>query len=275
MPLFYKQSKVGFAWVFYLYKIFIYIQIYILYKKGPSTRRFISCALSFLLFGLTGGRSLVVFLTLAVFFISTIVYGIRISRKKIFLIMGAAVLLFSLVSISRSGGDIKHYFSGNAVIMDFSNTKALSDSLSYVKNNDDFYFLSMEDFVYSLVPRYFYPEKPVSSAETRKVYKDFFKSKRTTNITFGYYGNIFLNLGYSGFIVSFVVLIFFYKAYLKLIDSIQIIRIRNFLMILFFSHYGLVLRGGIINSRIFLLFITVFIAVAYVEVQKNKVVSNE
>jgi hypothetical protein len=119
--------------------------------------------------------------------------------------------------------------------------------------------------MFTFIPRSLYPEKPVSTAETRLVYKDMLSDGRTTNITFGIYGNMVINMGYLGLAVAPLLVIWLSVFYYRTIQKLSMKKPSTFIALYFFITYLYVLRGGFINIRIVMALIVLVAAVSCYE----------
>lgn len=264
---FYAQSKVGTAWVFFVYQFLIYLMLYDVYRSGFKNYKFYMIFFSIFLIALTGGRSTIISYLVLMSFIYFVVYekAVRIS-----LVISFACLFFAILSgnaLLRHGQDTSFvdYINSDAFKLDFNSSFVLQDSIDYVHNNDDHYLISLEDAYYSFIPRKLMPSKPVSTAETRLVYKDMLSDGRTTNITFGVYGNMVINFGYAGLFIGFLCFFIANYQYIRVCSRLSYRRAYDFVFLFFFMMFILVLRGGFFNMRVVLSLIVVSFAVLFYE----------
>ncbi|MCX9525728.1 hypothetical protein, partial [Vibrio cholerae] len=262
---FYAKSKIGTAWVYFVIQFFIYILIYDVYKRKPTKLRLFLTVLAIMLTGLPGGRSTLILWLVSLIWICITVHAFRVNRFYMIVSALFFLLVFSGNAVLRSGsiGNVGGYFTSDAFRHDFNSSYILQDSIDYVHDNDDYYGVALQDFLYAFLPRKIYPEKPVSTAETRLVYSDFLSDDRTTNITFGMYGNLVINLGYMGLFISPIIVAFFTFKYFSVFSSL--VRgentVMNFYWFYFFLMYMICLRGGVINVRLVLMFIVLTFSV--------------
>lgn len=260
---FYAKSKVGTAWVFFLYQFILFLMLYDLYRTSFKTYKVVIIVLALVLLGFTGGRSALISLFIFVFFIYSIVHRKVIKKYYVLIALSLFFVIFVGNAILRGGegNTFNDYIKSDAFLLDFNNSFVLQDSVDYVNNNDNFYLVSLQDFIYAFVPRSLMPEKPVSTAETRLVYRELLSDGRTTNITFGVYGNMIINFGFLGMLITPILVIGCNIFYLNMCNRIKNKRPLDFLLLYFFIMYILVLRGGFFNSRIFISLIFVLFAI--------------
>lgn len=246
---FYTKNSEGTAWVFLIINILVFLLLYDVYRAGADWSRLLVILLCLMIVSLTGGRSIIIVQAMFLFFI---VYVVRGKEFGASIMLG--VLLFSSVvflgnAVMRSGG-MDSYLEG-ATQFDFDSSFILSDVSDYVEINGPSYLISITDFYNFFMPRYFNPDKPISTAETRLIYPDV--AERGTNYTFGFYANALLNLGYAGVFLAPIFLLVYQYVYYS-----YCVRFRSSasgFFVLFFCFYSIqVVRGGVINSR-FLIFI--------------------
>lgn len=249
---FYALSKRGTAWIFYLISLFIFIMILDFYFNGMSSRsRIFIFLLSVFSLAMTGGRSLTIVMLLITFFVFTIVHRNRIAVFKIIALTFLILIIFVGNSILRSSS-FQAYIETKSITMDFDAAFILDDTLSYLKTNDVPYFLSLEDFVLLFIPRYFWPDKPMSTAETRLVYP--VVAEYGTNYTFGLYSNLLLNCGDFTYLIIPLFIIISNLLYFYLVLNQKKSKF-NFIVLFFILYYIQFLRGGLINYRLFSTFI--------------------
>lgn len=264
---FYAKSKIGTAWVFFLYQFFLFLMLYDMYKSGVKKYRVVIFFLCVLIIALTGGRSSIISYMIFLVYIAIVVHGVIVPKKIvltlvmfIFLIFSGNALLRSTVENS-SEASVFSYLESDAFLLDFDNSFVLQDAIDYNYENGVSYLIFLEDLVYSFIPRAVYPNKPVSTAETRLVYSELLSDGRTTNYTFGIYGNAYLNFGYIGFLLATIVTIVVGFKYHNVFNRVHLRRTKDFFYIYFFMMFILVLRGGYFNIRIFMSFIVIFLSV--------------
>jgi len=256
--MFYAKSKVGTAWVYFFLQAFVFTALYDIYLTGNSKFKIICVLLLILINAATGGRSNVI--TYLFFFI--IIYGV-IWRGRYILIVGGSVLIlvfstFLYNTLSRSGMDnISEYMETKSSIADFNQLYAIADSIDYWNDNGACNTCLLEDLSYFFIPRRLYPDKPISNAETRRVYPEV--AARGTTQTFGLYGGSILNLG----LFSFIFIPVFYFFYTYAFFSSIYTRRKSYLSF-FFIYCGVnavqFVRGGVLDIRLIRLFVTFLLA---------------
>ncbi|MPY15222.1 oligosaccharide repeat unit polymerase, partial [Salinivibrio sp. VGrn1] len=271
---FYAQSKVGTAWVFYLYQSMIFLMLYDIYKSGSNKYKLCILFLVIVLLALSGGRAAII----SYFLFLSFIYFISHEKPLRFIHAAFFTVIFLTIMVGnaliRQGHDTSflEYVNSDAFKLDFNSSFVLQDSIDYIDNKNDHYLVALKDFYYAFVPRSLMPDKPVSTAETRLVYKDMLSDGRTTNITFGIYGNMILNFGYSGLFLGFLLLFFANYRYVKVCLNIPRRRAIDFIFLFLFMMFVLVLRGGFLNIRIVLpLMVLIFVVVTYESLGRLKV----
>ncbi|MEZ8144282.1 hypothetical protein A1OK_22110 [Enterovibrio norvegicus FF-454] len=264
---FYAKSKVGTAWVFFVYQFLIFLMLYDIYKSGFRGYKVCILLLAILLIALTGGRSTIISYLVFIGFIYFFVYDkkVRISLVLIFVVLFIAIV--SGNSLLRHGQNTSFidYVNSDAFKLDFNSSFVLQDSIDYVHSNNDHYFVALEDAYYAFIPRRVMPSKPVSTSETRLVYSDMLSDGRTTNITFGVYGNMIINFGYGGLFLGLLCLFLANYKYIKVCSRLAYRKATDFIFLFIFMMFVLILRGGFFNMRIVLSLIVVTAAVIVYE----------
>lgn len=271
---FYAKSKIGTAWVYFVYQFILVLMIFDFYKSKYNRNKLLIIIFTIALLAMTGGRTTVISLFLLLLFIFSIVNVTIIKKRYIVILISIFSIIFFSNIILRGGEDntLDNYFESNAVVLDFNNTYLINDTLKYIDNHDDYHFVSLIDFAYFFVPRALDPDKPISTAETRLLYSDMLSDGRSTNITFGLYGNLLINLGYLGIIIAPIFTFFMNYIYIKLCNRLPLHKSRDFILLYFFITYLIVLRGGIINSRVFASLLIVMVVIAfYTVISKLKI----
>lgn len=260
---FYAQSRIGTAWVIFLMQICIFFMVYDMFMSGFAKYKLAIFFLCLFMLIMTGGRTLAIIIIAMMFYVRLVVHGGKVPRKIIVASVAIFLAVFFINTVYRSGAEnIAEYIGSKSSSMDFDNSKVFADSLRYERNNNHEILVSLEDFMYMFVPRRLYKEKPVSTAETRMVYSEMLEDGRTTNITFGIYGNLVVNLSaYSLFLAPMLVVLLGFIYHLYFCKGAKL-KVGSFFLMTMFLFYPLVLRGGFINARIFLIFILIVIAVA-------------
>jgi hypothetical protein len=193
---FYTMNSYGAAWVFLLFNIILFLMLYDIYRVGFNKNKLFLFLLSLMVVVFTGGRSMAVVLLSLLLFLLVVVNNVKINASYYAGALILAVLVFGGNSLLRLGG-VDNYVE-SATSLDFDNSFILNDVIDHVDKNGPEYLISLQDFYYFFIPRYFSEEKPVSTAETRLIYPEV--AERSTNYTFGIYANVLLNFGYYGLI---------------------------------------------------------------------------
>jgi hypothetical protein len=255
---FYSQSKVGTSWVFFFLYSFVFVSLYDVYKNGFTNFKMISILLLILINAATGGRGNVI----TYLFLFILIYGVT-WRGKNLVVMGGGVFIliaatFAYNTLSRSSsGDVVEYLESNSSTADLNQVYATRDSLDYWLDNGACYSCFFEDLTFFFLPRYIYPNKPISNAETRLVYPEV--AARGSSYTFGIYGSTLINLG----AVTFVFIPIFYFLYAYSFFSSLYSKRKTF-MKFFFIYCGVnavqFVRGGVFDVRLIRLFVTFILA---------------
>lgn len=255
---FYSQSKVGTSWVFFFLYSFVFVLLYDVYKNGFTNFKMISILLLILINAATGGRGNVI----TYLFLFILIYGVT-WRGKNLIVMGGGVLIliastFAYNTLSRSSSvDVVEYLESNSSTADLNQVYAISDSLNHWLDNGACYNCFFEDLTFFFLPRYIYPNKPISNAETRLVYPEV--AERGSSYTFGIYGSTLINLGAVTFI--FIPVFYFLYAY-SFFNSLYSDR-KTFIKF-FFIYCGVnavqFVRGGVFDVRLIRLFVTFILA---------------
>lgn len=251
---FYTKNSEGTAWVFLIFNALIFLLLYDVYRAGATSGRIFFIVSSLLIISLTGGRSTII---VQFFFLLYTVYVVHGKKMNLMVVLGVFLIssfVFVGNAIMRSGG-VETYANSSAQL-DFDSSFILFDVASYVETDGPEYFVSLDDFYNFFIPRVLNPDKPISTAETRLIYPEV--AARGTNYTFGYYGNMLLNLGYAGlFLFPFILLMYQYLYYSY---SLRYRANAAGFVIIFFCFYSIqFVRGGFINSR-FLIFLFSIVA---------------
>lgn len=252
---FYALTKRGTAWLFIFLYAVIFMMLYDIYISGVNLLKSLCFFFVLALVAMTGGRSFIVVAALFYFYIRVVIWHARFGFGRALFVLLFSGIVFLGGAILRAGS-LDSYAEGS-VSLDFDAAFILNDSIVHAEEHGFSYLLSLEDFYNTFVPRYFNEDKPMSTAETRLVYPEV--ADRGTNYTFGIYANSFLNLGYVGF-VAVPVYVFFASA---LFYYFSVSRVRGFFsfVVLFYLFYSLqFVRGGMINSRLLFIFISILIA---------------
>ncbi len=256
--LFYSQSKVGTSWVFFFLYAFVFVALYDVYLSGFSIFKIICVLALILINAATGGRGNVI----TYLFLFIVIYGV-VWRGKNILFMGVAVLLFIASTflyntLYRSGNDnLSGYLESKSSVADLNQVYAIGDSIDYWSENGACYTCVFEDLSNFFVPRYFYPDKPISNAETRHVYPEV--AATGTTQTFGIYGGSIINLGFFSFLFIPIFYLFYTYGYFYALYSTKKTYLKFFLIYCGVNAVQFV-RGGVIDARLFRLFATFFLA---------------
>ena len=164
-----------------------------------------------LMLSMLGGRSLLICVVFMVLYISSERY-----RIKAGLLFGGMALILGIILIGTSlrVPDLDFYLE-KVVRFDFDLSDVFSDSLRYVHQHGPSWFLFLRDFQ-SFIPSAFWPDKPISTAETHLLYSE--RALSGTSTTFGLYGNAVINFGILGILpvcVAYFGFGFYYYRYCK------------------------------------------------------------
>jgi len=207
-----------------------------------------------LMLSMLGGRSLLICIVFMLVYISSERYRIRAG-----MLFGGLLIIGGIIFIGTSlrVPDLDFYLE-KVIRFDFDLSEVLSDSLRYVHQHGPSWFMFMTDFQ-SFIPSAFWPNKPISTAETRLIYSE--RAYWGTSTTFGLYGNALLNLGVLGIVLvcaTYFVFGFYYYRYCK--RSLPP-------MWMYFFHSALAfqtnwLRGGLFSVRLVELLVVMWAGVA-------------
>lgn len=257
---FYTLSRRGGSWVFFFLNAFVFIVLYDLYRYGFSKFK-ILCFLGLVVINAAAGSRGNIITYLLCFIL---IYGVVWKGKRIFftglLAAGFILMTFFYNTLSRSGsGDIVDYLESKASSIDFNQASAINDSLEYWGNEGACYTCFAEDLSVFFIPRHFYPDKPMSNAETRLVYPSVAANGSTW--TFGIYGSSIINIGVLAF--AFVPIFYFFYSYLYFAALTSASKsFFNFSMIYFGANAIQFVRGGVIDVRLIRLLVTLLLVYA-------------
>ena len=206
----------------------------------------------------TGGRGhIITFL-----FLLIIIYAVVWRGKKVLFMGGLIAILivssFAYNTLFRSGAsDISEYMESVSSIADMNQANAIRDAIDYWYREGACYTCFIEDLSNFFVPRYFYPDKPISNAETRAVYPEV--AAMGTTQTFGIYGGTFINIGLLTIIFVPAFYFFYSYAYIRSLYATQKSYL-NFFLIYCGVNAVQFVRGGVLDARLVRLFITFLLA---------------
>lgn len=251
---FYSQSKVGTSWVFFVLYAFVFVALYDIYLSGFSKFKTISVLGLILICAATGARGNVI----TYLFLFIIIYGVIWQGKKV-IRMGAVILVliastFSYNTLYRSGADdLSEYLESTSSTADLNQVYAISDAVDFWYKNGACYTCFFEDLSNLFIPRYFYPDKPISNAETRLVYPDV--AAKGSSYTFGIYGSSLINLGVFSFLLIPIFYFFYSYGYFFALYANKKTYF-NFFLIYCGVNAVQFVRGGFFDVRLVRLFIT-------------------
>ena len=255
---FYSQSKVGTSWVFFFLYAFVFVGLYDIYLSGLTKFKVASIVILILVNAATGGRGNVI----TYLFLLLVIYGVVWRGKHVVLVSGTIFILafstFTYNTLFRSESkNISEYLESKSSVVDFNQVVAIKDSIDYWLESGPCYICFIEDLTYFFLPRSIFNEKPISNAETRRVYPNIAATGST--YTFGIYGSSLINLGIvSFFFIPFVFFIYSYGYFASLYSGK-----RNYI---YFSmiYCGVdavqFVRGGIFDIRLVRLLFTLMLA---------------
>ncbi len=253
---FYALSKRGTAWVFIIINIFLFIMILDLFKNGYNLHKLLLLILAFIQVSMTGGRSLIIVFLAFVFFVFIVIHKNKINFGLMAFTALLCITIFLGNAILRAT-DLESYMNTKSSKLDFDNAFILNDVINYT-NEKTSYMIFIEDIYYMFQPRKFFPDKPMSTAETRLIYPDV--AFYGTNYTFGLYANALLNAGYLAFLVIPIFLFFMYFLYVKFVLFSHKKNLHYFLIVFFLFYSIQFIRGGIFNTRVIIIAVALIIA---------------
>jgi hypothetical protein len=253
---FYALSKRGTAWVFIIINIFLFIMILDLFKNGHNLHKLLLLILALIQVSMTGGRSLIIVFLAFVFFVLIVIHKNKIN----FGLMAFTALLCITIFIGNAilrATDLESYMNTKSSKLDFNNAFILNDVINYT-NDKTSYMIFIEDIYYMFQPRKIFPNKPMSTAETRLIYPDV--AVYGTNYTFGLYANALLNTGYLAFLIIPIFLFLMNFLYVKFVLFSHKKNLHYFLIIFFLFYSIQFIRGGLFNTRLIIIAIALIIA---------------
>lgn len=254
---FYTKSRRGGSWVYFFLNAFVFIALFDFYLKGFSKYKIFIFFCLVIVNAAAGSRGNII----TYFFCFILIYGVVWQGKRLFS-TGLFVVIFVLTTfiyntLSRSGStDVDEYRSSSASSADFNQAHAISDSLSYWDKEGGCYTCFAQDLSTFFIPRYFYPDKPMSNAETREVYPKVAAIGSTW--TFGIYGGSIIGMGLFAFIFIPVFYLYYSYFYFKALTS----RKKSFLkfsMIYLGANAVQFVRGGVVDIRMIRLMLTLIL----------------
>ncbi len=263
---FYAMSKRGTAWVFVIINIFLFIMIFDLFKNGYNSFKVGLFILSLILVSMTGGRSIIIIFLSFIFFIFIVIHKKKINFFALLFVVLLSFVIFVGNAILRAS-DYDSYVNSNASSLDFDNAFIINDVLEF--EGESTYFIFFEDLVYMFIPRALMPSKPMSTAETRLIYPDV--AYYGTNYTFGIYANAFLNVGYFFTLIIPLYLFITNYLYIKYVYYNEEKGLKAFLIVFFLFYSIQFIRGGVFNTRLLLISISIILAYGvYLLLPKSK-----
>lgn len=256
--MFYTFSRRGMSWVFFFLNAFAFVMLYDFYLHGFTKLKVISFLILIVINSAGGSRGNII----TYFLCFILIYGV-VWRGRRVLLLGLFIACFILATflyntLLRSGSDsIVDYIESRSISMDFDQASATNDAIEYWSEQGGCYTCFAEDLSNFFIPRYFYPDKPMSNAETRLVYPDVATTGSTW--TFGIYGSSVINIGVLAF--AFVPIFYFFYSYLYFAALTSARKsFFNFSMIYFGANAIQFVRGGVIDVRLIRLLVTLALA---------------
>jgi oligosaccharide repeat unit polymerase len=265
---FYALSKRGTAWVFYLINILMMILLYDLYIHPFNKKKLFSIVAIIAMIAATGGRSTVMTLIILLIFLHVVIHRKKLNLIILALGLSLVAIFFLANTILRADIDLRTYLEKEKSTFDFDQAYALNDVIREQDNGMNTYFIDAVDFIYMFIPRKIWEEKPMSTAATRLMYPEI--ANRGTSITFGLYANVLMNIGYFAFILIPLFIFLYTYLYFKVINS----KDKNFInfIIVFFSINAVqLIRGGLLDTRVIRIFITLYIAYLLYKLMSTKI----
>lgn len=256
--IFYALSKRGTAWVFILINIFIFLMIFDLFKNEFNLHKVILFIIGLIMLSMTGGRSLIIIFMAFVIFIFIVVHNKKISLKILFFTLMLSIIIFFGNAVLRATSFDNYFKNNTSSKFDFDNAFILNDVINHYNNKGSENLLFFEDLYYSILPRKLFPNKPMSTAETRLVYPDV--GETGTNYTFGIYANALINVGYLFILVVPIYLFFANYLYIKYVLFNKKKDLKTFIVIFFLFYSIQFIRGGIFNIRLLIIGISLIVA---------------
>lgn len=237
---FYSGSRRGGAWLLLLVNSLAFGLIYVFFKSRQN-RHAIGCVFFMFVLTMQGGRGILMSYIMMLMMIKMWHTG---SGRTVPVMMATAVGVFLTASFLRTG-NLDDYLNSMSIFFDFNLAHVYEECRSYVDLNGPEWGLFANDIVL-YIPRAFWPDKPMSTAETFLMYPEVAVSG--TSYTFGLYGNCLLHMGLPG---MFVICCFYFGlgvAFTRF-DMRKISAGGAFVFITFLSMELLWLRGGMFAVR--------------------------
>ena len=237
---FYSESRRGGAWLLLLVNSLAFGLLYLFFESG-RWRHLVMCVLFIMFLSLQGGRGVLMSFVMMLILIKIYQTG---SGRMIPLFGGLGIAVFMSASYLRAG-NLEEYMSGLAIFYDFNLAFVYEDVVAYIDSNGTEWGLFLNDIVL-YIPRAFWPEKPMSTAETFLIYPD--TAYSGTTYTFGLYGNMLLHASYFGLIVACLLYFVIGASFIRF-DTRSSTKGGTFAFIVAISMELLWLRAGIFGMR--------------------------
>ena len=237
---FYSGSRRGGAWMLLLVNSLAFGQIYIFFKSKKNWHG-LGCILFMVILSMQGGRGILMSYIMMLLMIKMWHTG---SGRAIPAMVSVAALVFVLASFLRTG-NLDEYVNSRSVFYDFNLAHVYEECRAYVDENGTEWGLFTSDVVL-YIPRAFWPDKPMSTAETLLIYPDVALSG--TSYTFGLYGNSLLHMNHLGIVIICLFYAGLGVAFIRF-DTKEISAGGAFIFITFLSMELLWLRGGMFAVR--------------------------
>ena len=191
---FYSESRRGGAWLLLLVNSLAFGLLYIFFQTG-RWRHGAMCVAFILFLSLQGGRGVLLSFVMMLILIKIYQTG---SGRLIPVFGSLGIGVFLIASYLRTG-DLGEYMNGLAIFYDFNLAFVYEDVVAYLQSNGTEWGLFLNDIVL-YIPRAFWPDKPMSTAETFLIYPE--TAYSGTTYTFGLYGNMLLHASYFGLVAA-------------------------------------------------------------------------
>jgi hypothetical protein len=237
---FYSGSRRGGAWMLLLVNSLAFGQIYIFFRSKKNWHG-AGCILFMVILSMQGGRGILMSYIMMLLMIRMWHTG---SGRAIPAMVSVAALVFLLASFLRAG-NLDEYVNSMSIFYDFNLAHVYEECRAYVDENGTEWGLFTSDVVL-YIPRAFWPEKPMSTAETLLIYPDVALSG--TSYTFGLYGNSLLHMNQLGIVIICLFYAVLGIAFIRF-DTKAISAGGAFIFITLLSMELLWLRGGMFAVR--------------------------
>lgn len=266
---YYFQNTMGLAWMILLCYTIIYAILFDMYFGGVTKLNILFLFINILIVSVSGGRGLLILFNIT--FLALLINQKVSWRALVYASVASVVVLGSsyiTVTALRAPSTQKPVVARNQNPTDNYedlnyNAAFIIDDVLRRLNKGEFVpgGYAFKDALTVLVPRFIFPKKPISSAETVEIYPDV--AARGTNITFPLKANLVMHLGRWGFYLDwFVVIIaqvvFLISLYGRSVNA----KFIGFMFVFSGCAFSLVARGGIFNAR--LIVQAICIGIAYV-----------